>query len=154
MCTTDEKGFMFSFDLLLAFFIMCAMLYFMLLNLEMIAGQSAGVLKEFSFYQNAFSFADSSVKSPLAFYDSEKRRVMDNVIDYALLKNVDLRKMKNVKFSIEAIALEYADGKKEIIAGNENKRGCSALERLVRVRKNSEEEEVAKISFLVCGAGK
>lgn len=153
MRITNENGFMFSFDLLLAFFIMCAMLYFMLLNLDLIAGQNADALEEFSFYQNAFSFADSSVKDSFAVYDGKKHRVLDNVLDYGLLENVDLKKLKNVKFSIEAIALEYADGKKEIIAGNENERGCSALERLVRVKKNSE-EGVAKISFLFCGAGK
>src|SRR3989344_2653113 len=115
MRTINEMGLLFSFDLLLAFFIMCAMLYFMLLNIDLIAAQNADALEEFSFYQNAFSFADSSIKNSFAVYDWEKRRLLDNVIDYGLLKNADVEKLKNGKFSIEEIALEYANVKKEII---------------------------------------
>src|SRR3989338_2203838 len=149
----NEKGFMFSFDLLLAFFIMCTMLYFMLLNLDLIAAQNADALEEFSFYQNAFSFADSSVKDSFAFYDVEKRRVLDNVLDYGLLKNADAQKLKNGKFFIGEIALEYANGEKEIISGRGNENNCSAVERLVRVRKDSGDEK-AKILFLICGVEK
>ena len=153
MRTINEMGLLFSFDLLLAFFIMCAMLYFMLLNIDLIAAQNADALEEFSFYQNAFSFADSSIKNSFAVYDWEKRRLLDNVIDYGLLKNADVEKLKNGKFSIEEIALEYANGKKEIIAGGGNKNNCSAVERLVSIRKDSGDEK-AKILFLMCEAGK
>lgn len=155
MRTINESGLLFSFDLLLAFFIMCAMLYFMLMNMDFIAGRNADALGEFSFYQNAFSFADSSVKDSFAFYDGKKHRVLDNVLDYGLLRDADAQKPGNGKFLIREIALEYAGGKRETIAGSpeENKNNCSAVERLVRVRKDFEEEE-AKISFLLCGAGK
>ena len=151
----NEKGFMFSFDLLLAFFIMCTMLYFMLLNLDLIVGQNADALKDFSFYQNAFSFADSSVKGSFAFYDGKKHRVLDNVLDYGLLKKNDVQKLKNEKFFIKEITLEYANGKRESIVGSpeENKNDCSAVERLVHIRKDSGEEK-AKILFLLCGVEK
>lgn len=155
MRTINESGLLFSFDLLLAFFIMCTMLYLMLLNLDFIAGRNADALEEFSFYQNAFSFADSSVKDSFAFYDGEKHRVLDNVLDYGLLKKGDIQKMKNEKFLTKEISLEYAGGARETIVGSseENKNDCSAIERLVRIRENSI-DEMAKISFLLCGAGK
>jgi len=153
MRTINERGLLFSFDLLLAFFIMCAMLYFMLLNIDLIAERNGKALEEFSFYQNAFSFADSSIKDSFAVHDGEKRRLLDNVIDYGLLKNADAQKLKNGKFSIGKIALEYADGKKETISESGSENNCSAVERLVRVRKDSGDEK-AKILFLICGVEK
>ena len=153
MRTINERGLLFSFDLLLAFFIMCAMLYFMLLNVNLIAERNGNALEEFSFYQNAFSFADSSIKDSFAVYDREKRRILDNVIDYGLLKNADAQKLENGKFSIGKISLEYADGKKEVISESGNESNCSAVERLVRVRKEFQDGK-AKLSFLICGAGK
>ncbi|MBI2529926.1 MAG: hypothetical protein HYW05_02185 [Candidatus Diapherotrites archaeon] len=153
MRTINELGLLFSFDLLLAFFIMCAMLYFMLLNFNLIAAQDADALGEFSFYQNAFSFADSSVKDSFAVYDMERRRVLDNVIDYGLLKKSGSQKPENEKFLIGKIALEYVDGKKEVISESGNKNNCSAVERLVHIRNDSGDGK-AKILFLMCGVGK
>lgn len=130
MCLKHEKGVIFSFDLVFAFIALCVMMYFILLNADAMMDEGNSRIREFDSYSRSLLIADSAVKNydmenPLlgaAHYNPEKRRVEENVIDAALLAEVE---------GADILFLEYGDGSRETIIDGKEKGECTVVERFV-----------------------
>ncbi len=113
------------------------MLFLMLAALEETVNKNKEVEEFYYIKSKAVFFADSLVKNSnseepekgIAFYNPEKKRVEENVIDQSLLKKIE---EKNFPEYLKEIRLEF-EGEK-IIAG-EKKGNCFEARRFVLVKE-------------------
>lgn len=144
-----NKGFVFSFDALIAMFILLIMILLMVTQTKILVGEEVNEVKEFELKSKGLFYADSLVKNfdengvkGIAYFNEEKKRVESNKLDYFSLKKINAWKLDFVK----EIAIEFKEGEKEIIFSKEmNSEKCFAFERFVLIN-----EKKTKIKIIVC----
>ncbi|MBI2598450.1 MAG: hypothetical protein HYW50_04610 [Candidatus Diapherotrites archaeon] len=112
--------------------------------------------KQEELFAGAIFLADSAVKNrdenfPVlgsAYYNSETKRVEQNVIDLELLKKIDQNSGIG-GLSLKSVFVEFLGGKKEIVFEKKTGKNCIGIERFV-FAKNHFKERKAKIFFVVC----
>jgi len=157
MNTTDERGIIFSMDLLIAFLIMCMMMHLALASLSMAVGQASENVRDFSIERKGIYLIDSLVKNHdsnnsvlgSAYFDSGKKRVETGIIDYSMLKNARPEELDmGDGHYVQGLFIGYVGGRKEEIYTSERGRNCIVFERFVLLRKLLMEK--AKICVVVC----
>ena len=138
MTTMGRRGFLFSFDLVIAFIAVLAMFYLILLNYSAFAEGAAQAGRDYALQKNALFLLDGIVKNssagnPMlgaAKFDAEKRRALSNELD--LVKAGNFRQIENTEFRVREISLHFKDGAVETLF-EENAGGgdCVSLDRFV-----------------------
>lgn len=145
-----RKGFVFSFDALLALFVLLVMVFLMVAQTKVTVEENSLRMKEFGLKSKGLLFVDSLVKNfdgnsnkGVAVFNAEKRRVESNKLDYGLLRRVKVGEFDFVK----GIELEFKEGGRGIIFKEElsDKETCFVFERFVFV-----EEKKARVKVTVC----
>ena len=153
MNITSEKGLIFGFDLLIAFLIICLMLYFMLFSLNEVVKEQKNYLNELELKNNAIYLMDSLVKNsdkenPLkgaSALDFQKRRTKENVLDYELLKKIN---SKN-EFKLKKLSIFWSDEEEILFDIQRENENCIALSRFVWIQKGLIEKK-AIITGVFC----
>lgn len=143
-----ERGFVFSFDALIALFVLFVMIFLMLAQAKVLVEGEVDSVREFELKSAGLFYLDSLVKNfdenavrGVAKFDVEKRRVESNVLDYSLLKRIDVRGFEFVK----GIELEFLSGGREEVFRGSGGEECFVFERFVLVKG-----EKGKVKVKVC----
>ena len=148
-----SNGSVFSLELLFAF-LACSMILVFSLNQEsaMLLESSQG-LKGFFLEEKAVMIADSLVKNsnpenPLlgsAFFDSEKHRIIPNLLDYSALKQA--KPFAFGKIKVLELSLQRKNSLPELIFSNPLPSGnCVSLRRFVLLQDTLEKAIVGVIA--------
>ena len=151
------KGFIFSSDAafsVLLIFTACAVF---LSHMAGIYSAQKEEITEFSEFRKASALLNSFVNdrnegSPLygsAFYDSGKKRVMEGMLDSALLEKAEAGLYLGNNFFLQKISLIFEDNPEETINEIAGGSSCFSLERFVLV-KYALEARKAKIRTRFC----
>lgn len=149
-----SKGGIFSIDLLVAFLLASALLVLILDFQSGILFSTQESLKGFEISEKALMLADSLVKNSdennallgSAFFDSGKRRVVSNLLDYSSLKTARPTEFSNI--SIIELSLQKKNSGKEIIfskTGFEGK-NCLSAKRFVILNGSGEKALVGVVA--------
>ena len=150
MSTTGETGFLFSLDLLLAFLAMLLMLSLMLMHWEAAKERETSALERLALQRQAIFLIDSMVKNsneerPLlgsALFDEEKRRVLSNELDLALLAKSG--QLHESEFFASSVSVSSGGVEKRVELAQPGK-NCIGLDRLVLIEGN-----LGKLGVVVC----
>ncbi|MDO8648060.1 MAG: hypothetical protein Q7R70_06650 [Candidatus Diapherotrites archaeon] len=148
-----SKGSVFSIELFFAFLV-CVLILAAALRSEalMLFGSSQNS-KQFFLEEKTIMLADALVKNrnaeqPLAgsaFFDSEKRTVISNLVDSSLLNSAKPAKFGNVE--VFEISLQRKNQRPEIILSNPLPSGnCVSVKRFVVLQETSEKAIVGVIA--------
>ena len=134
-----SKGGIFSIDLLAAFLLASALLVLILDFQSGILFSSQESLKGFEVSEKALMLADSLVKNfdennallGSAFFDSGKRRVVSNLLDYSSLKTARPAEFSNV--SVVELSIQKKNSAKEVVFSKKGFEGknCISVKRFV-----------------------
>ena len=127
-------------DVLVSFLVTLAMVYLMLTSLSQKITEKTEEKELVYLKSKAIFFADSLVKNSneiepekgIAFFNHEKKRVEENVIDLSLAEKLG---EKNFPEKLKQVRIEF--GEKKIIIG-EKKAGCFEARRFVLVKQTGE----------------
>ncbi len=141
MSTTGNRGFVFSFDLAIAFIAVLLMLSLALMQSSHAAKEQAAALGEFASMQKTVFLLDSMVKNsnaaePLlgsAIFNPETRRVESNVLDPRLLLSAKGIKDKGVLVSRVAFKAMSSGAEQTVFEEHTASRSCFALSRFVLI---------------------
>ncbi|MCX8158328.1 MAG: hypothetical protein N3D73_01540 [Candidatus Diapherotrites archaeon] len=139
------KGFVFSSDSSLGLFLIFVsasfFMFFVFQNTLFYSQQ----LKQFSDFRKTSSFLNIFIRDrnenfPLlgsAYYDTDKKRIIENTIDYNLLKKMELPfYLLNSKIYLQCLFLKYEDNKSEVFCSLDEEENCFSMERFVVVMKD------------------
>lgn len=152
------NGFAFSFDLFISFLIICFMVYIILLNFDLMIESNRDAERDWLLQSKGIYLLDSLVKNSdennsilgSAYYNSEKRRVEPNVIDYKLLKNANPETIfLGENIDVRELSLGYKSGNREIIYSKNLGGECISLERFVLIKKSTYYKK-GKVRAKVC----
>ncbi len=157
---TNSRGISFTIDAGIAVVIMLLMLYIFAYSVNSLTNENLNEVKEFSFYRKAISLSDSLIKnrnetspekgsavyderialpleSGLEFdfsaYKSDTKRVIENKIDYGLIKKADFSKIDII--DVKKVEIEFGDGETEKIFEKNIEGDCIAVERFVIIKQ-------------------
>lgn len=147
---TTNKGIVFALDLAVSFLLMSATLLLLVSALDARMQKTSGQSRQLYLEQKAISIADSLVKNSdssnpvfgAAYYNAEKKRVEENVLDLELLKKADAGSLQEIR----RIYLKY-DGMEEVFAEKELGKNCAAVERFVLLKQQNKK---ALAGIVVC----
>lgn len=153
MNTTNrmQKGFVFSFDLMIAFIAVLSASFIAISLISSNIEKQASFIEENELKTHAIFLADSIVKNSdennsfygMALFDSEKHRVKSNEISP---KFIEKEPPLSGKFFIREISAEFKNGVvKKIFEKNLEGKNCIAIERFVLL-----EGKKAKLNLAVC----
>lgn len=134
------KGFIFSFDLAIAFIALLLMLSLILTHTSSAVKKQETRLKDFELTKNAAFTADSLVKNsneekPLfgaAGFNTEKHRVESNSIDMAMLASA--KQASTGKFAVTKLSFRNkGSGTEQIVFEDSQGNNCVAISRFVLV---------------------
>lgn len=164
--TAASRGIVFSFDLLIAFIVMCLILYLILANLNLRADSAVSAQRSFALQNAALSIADTLVQNSdlnnpalgSAYFGADEHRVFGNVIDSALLAKAGFSAIGlGSGIVLKEISLRYkSGGYKQIYLSHSPAGNCTAVERFVIVKGAAEESvagEKALLAVVVCEGG-
>lgn len=149
-----SKGSVFSIELFFAFIVCCLILAFAFRSEALLLFDNSQAIKQAFLEEKALMLADSLVKNhsleqPLkgsAFFDSEKHRVVSNLIDYSLLSSAGPASFGNI--GVFELSLQRKGSRPEIIFSNPLPSGnCVSVKRFV-VLEGSFEKALAGV--VVC----
>ena len=152
-----ERGFLFSTDASFSVFLIFSACALFLFHISSAYSAQETAINDFSEFRKASSLLNSFVNDrnetfPLygcAFYSGEKRRVMENLLDYSLLVKTEAGFYLGNDFFLQKIHLSFEDGSFETISEKAEGNNCFALERFVLVKYLLEEKK-AKIVMRFC----
>ncbi|MFH1224501.1 MAG: hypothetical protein V1676_01730 [Candidatus Diapherotrites archaeon] len=167
MSITGRRGIVFSFDLLIAFIVMCLILCLILVNMNLRADSAVSAQRSFALQHAALSVADTLVQNAdlnnpalgSAYFGEDKRRVFGNVIDGTLLAKADFAGISLGKgIFLKEVSLRYKSGEYGQIHRSPLPAGsCTAAERFVVVKgaaiAKGATEEKAILTVVACEGG-
>lgn len=143
-----KNGFVFSFDLLFAFILVCFIAFLLLANASALLNERKIGNKQLFLEEKGILIIDSMVKNrnfeePLlgsAVFDEEKHRVLSNVLDEKMLERLKAKEIAGVKVVKAWLKEKSESGVKErILFENFNgmEKECRSFERFVIVNGES-----------------
>jgi hypothetical protein len=159
-----KRAFIFSADSALSLVLLFSAVALLTMHLSEEAHIHRSSLEEFSVMRKADSLmsatiSDNNPSDPLlgsAYRSPLKRRIMQNIVDYALLRNAEGRAVADSNLFVSSISLVFSSsGNETIIASTPSGGNCLVLERLVLVadsRQIIQEMKKAKLRMVFCRA--
>jgi len=152
-----NNGILFSTDLIVAFIAVSTIALMIVFVYSGYFGAVSDNVKAFSRDREAIFFMDYLVKTSsnelpaigAAFFDTEKKRVVGNLLDKEALKDYtkEIGQLELEHWVVKGIFLEYENGNKDWIFGGREE-GCVIYERFVLM--NGAVMEKAKIGAVFC----
>ncbi|MBU2476182.1 hypothetical protein KKG83_01795 [Candidatus Micrarchaeota archaeon] len=139
MKSITSKGF-FGTDLGIAFFVILLMFFLMVSALSNEVNKNIETKELVYLKTKALFYADSLVKNSnekepekgIAFYDEEKKRIEENVVDLGLVEKIEEKKFPEY---LKEIRIEF--GEQKIIKGKKTGK-CFEARRLVLIQETKE----------------
>ena len=148
-----SKGSVFSIELFFAFLACVLILAAALRSEALMLFESSQSSKQFFLEEKTIMLADSLVKNrnaeqPLAgsaFFDSEKRTVISNLVEFSLLNSAKPAKFGSVE--VFELSLQKKGAKREIFFSNPRPSGnCISVKRFVVLQETSEKAFVGVVA--------
>jgi len=154
-----QKGFLFSADASFSVFLIFSACTLFLFHISSAYSAQETAVKDFSEFRKASSLLgsfvndrnESSTVYGSAFYSTDKKRVIENLLDYGLLKKTEAGLYLGKDFFLQKIYLSFEGGSFETISEKAEGSNCFALERFVLVKYPFEERK-AKVVMRFCHA--